>query len=138
DDDLFITRHGRAVHEVGAAAEGSRLAAVRRIVVTDRLVASATNHVFGYAEEADRSHLLRVSGDRARLLAGFDVPNFDRVVGAGTSDQAVVRLDRHAQDVMRVPLERLDQFAGSEIPQLHELIRPAAAEGFPVAVKFET
>ena len=57
----------------------------------DGLISAAADHVVARADVMDRRYLLGVVLDCAMLFSGFDVPNFNGIVGSGTGDAAAVR-----------------------------------------------
>src|SRR5690606_7610744 len=85
-------------------------------------VAPATEEVVAGAHILNRGDLLGVVADGAFLLAGFDVPNLDGVVGPGARDTTAIGLPGDVEHMMRVTLESADGFAGCDVEHLDELV----------------
>src|SRR5262249_11360210 len=77
------------------------------------------------ADEHQPRDLLLVRGDGPGLLALLVVPHLDIVIRPAGGQELPVRLPADVQDVVRMPLERLEELARRDFPNLHELVGPA-------------
>ena len=144
-DHVAVGAGADRVDEVGRAGEVPHVAAVVGVPHPHARVAAAGQELRRLADEEQRRHLLLVPLHVADLLALLVVPHLHEVVRAAARELLAVRRPADAHDVVRVPLERLDEprrlGTGPERPaeavvrqleHLHELVRAAGRQQLAV------
>src|SRR5690606_5968186 len=107
---------------VGGAAERAHQGAIVCVAETNERIACAGDDKTRVSDVADRGHLFAEAANRSLLLAGDEVPNLYRVVGATACQHAPVGSPAHVENVMRVPFERTGQRPGVDVVNLDELV----------------
>ncbi len=86
------------------------------------MIERSRDHLISAGVEAHRNDLSTVSTESAYFAARFDIPQFSSVVHAARGEQSTLRIERQADNLGVVALERVKALAAVRAPQLTGLV----------------
>src|SRR5439155_3898159 len=113
DHDPAVGRCRGRMHEVRGAGERPDLITIL-FDQPDFAVTGRGEGLVRVTDETDRSYFFVGAADVLLTVAGPEVPELDDVVGPGAGQGASVPFPAHAEDMMRVSFELLQDFAGGD------------------------